>query len=59
VLAEGDAFAADGRRLSCANIELSDASLTREPVLKQSTPLPASVALADRLNELYEGTAIA
>jgi Ca2+-transporting ATPase len=61
LLAEGDAVAADGRLLSCSNLKLAEASLTgeSEPVLKQSASLPESVALADRVNMVYKGTAVA
>jgi Ca2+-transporting ATPase len=61
VLAEGDAVAADARLLSSANLKVAEASLTGESgaVLKQSATLPRAVALADRVNMVYKGTAVA
>jgi P-type Ca2+ transporter type 2C len=61
LLAEGDAVAADGRLLSCSNLKVAEASLTgeSEPVLKQSKALTESVALGDRVNMVYKGTAVA
>jgi P-type Ca2+ transporter type 2C len=60
VLNEGDAVAADARLLSCANLKVSEASLTgeSESVLKHTHPLPEPTPLADRVNMVYKGTAI-
>jgi P-type Ca2+ transporter type 2C len=60
ILAEGDAVAADARLLSSASLEVAEASLTGEsqPVLKQSASLPGPVALGDRVNMIYKGTAV-
>ena len=60
LLSEGDAVAADARLLSSANLAVAEASLTgeSEPVLKQTGALPGPVALADRLNMVYKGTAV-
>ncbi len=61
LLGEGDAVAADARLLSSASLKLAEASLTgeSEPVLKQSARLEASVALGDRVNMVFKGTAVA
>jgi magnesium-transporting ATPase (P-type) len=60
LLAEGDAVAADGRLITAANLKVAEASLTgeSEPVLKQSATLREDVALADRVNMVYKGTAV-
>jgi magnesium-transporting ATPase (P-type) len=60
VLTEGDAVAADARLLSASNLRLAEASLTGEsqPVLKQSSNLEGAVALGDRTNMVYKGTAV-
>jgi P-type Ca2+ transporter type 2C len=61
ILAEGDAVAADARLWSAANLQVAEASLTgeSEAVLKQTAPLAAGVALGDRTNMVFKGTAIA
>ena len=61
VLAEGDAVGADARLVRAASLRLLEASLTgeSEAVLKHVRPLPAPVALGDRLNMVYQGTAVA
>lgn len=60
ILNEGDAVAADARLFSCANLKVMEASLTgeSEPVLKQVDAVSADVALAERANMIYKGTAI-
>jgi len=60
ILAEGDAVAADARLLSAANLRVAEAALTgeSEPVLKQSARCSEPVALADRVNMVYKGTAV-
>ena len=60
LLAEGDTVAADARLLSAATLAVSEASLTgeSEPVLKDARPLPAPAALGDRLNMVFNGTAV-
>ena len=61
VLGEGDAIGADARLLRCADLRVQEASLTgeSEAVLKDPTPLGAPAALADRLNMVFKGTAVA
>jgi len=61
VLAEGDAVGADARLVQAAALKLLEASLTgeSEAVLKDAAPLPAPVALGDRLNMVFKGTAVA
>jgi potassium/sodium efflux P-type ATPase len=61
LLAEGDAVAADGRLVEAASLTVAEASLTgeSEPVLKDVMPIEAPVALADRVNMVYGGTAVA
>ena len=60
VLAEGDAVSADGRLLEAASLTVAEASLTgeSEPVLKETAPLAGEVALADRVNVVFSGTAV-
>jgi Ca2+-transporting ATPase len=61
LLAEGDAVGADGRLQEAASLAIAEASLTgeSEPVLKDVATLPGSVALGDRLNMVFSGTAVA
>ena len=61
VLGEGDAVGADARLLRCADLRMQEASLTgeSEAVLKDVAPLSAPAALADRLNMVWKGTAVA
>ena len=60
LLAEGDAVAADGRLLEAASLTVAEAALTgeSEAVLKRAAPLPRDVALGDRLNMAWAGTAV-
>ncbi|HEX6337268.1 MAG TPA: cation-translocating P-type ATPase, partial [Jiangellaceae bacterium] len=60
VLAEGDTVAADARLLSAATLKVSEASLTgeSEAVLKDARTLPEPVALGDRINMVFNGTAV-
>jgi magnesium-transporting ATPase (P-type) len=60
VLGEGDAVGADARLLRAASLSVQEASLTGESaaVRKHAAPLPAAVALGDRLNMVYKGTAV-
>jgi magnesium-transporting ATPase (P-type) len=60
VLGEGDAVSADGRLLSAASLTVAEASLTgeSEPVLKDAGVLPGEVALGDRVNMVFSGTAV-
>jgi P-type Ca2+ transporter type 2C len=61
VLAEGDAVAADARLAEAASLTVAEASLTgeSEPVLKDSATLTGPVALGDRLDMVFSGTAVA
>jgi len=61
VLAEGDAVGADARLIQAAALKLLEAPLTgeSEAVLKDAATLPAPVALGDRLNMVFKGTAVA
>jgi magnesium-transporting ATPase (P-type) len=61
VLAEGDAVAADARLTEAASLTVAEASLTgeSEPVLKDSATLTGPVALGDRLDMVFSGTAVA
>ena len=61
VLAEGDAVAADARLLRASSLGLLEAALTGEStvVAKHGARLPAAVALADRSNMVWQGTAVA
>jgi len=60
LLAEGDAVGADARLVEAASLMVSEASLTgeSEPVLKDATVLAGPVALGDRLNMVWSGTAV-
>jgi Ca2+-transporting ATPase len=61
VLAEGDAVGADARLAQAAALMLLEAPLTgeSEAVRKDAALLPAPVALGDRLNMVFKGTAVA
>jgi P-type Ca2+ transporter type 2C len=61
VLAEGDAVGADARLLQATSLRVQEASLTgeSEAVLKDASTLPHPAALADRLNMVFKGTAVA
>jgi potassium/sodium efflux P-type ATPase len=61
VLAEGDAVAADARLVEASALKVAEASLTgeSEPVLKDVATLPGDVALGDRLDMVFSGTAVA
>ena len=60
LLAEGDAVSADARLVEAASLMVAEASLTgeSEPVLKQVAPLAQPVALGDRANMVFSGTAV-
>jgi Ca2+-transporting ATPase len=60
VLAEGDAVPADARLVSVATLKVAEASLTgeSEPVLKDATTLAAPAELGDRLDMVFNGTAV-
>ncbi len=61
VLGEGDAVGADGRLFEAATLLVQEASLTgeSEAVLKQLDLLGDEVALGDRVNMIFKGTAVA
>jgi magnesium-transporting ATPase (P-type) len=60
LLAEGDAVGADGRLIEAASLTVAEASLTgeSEPVVKGVGTLSGPVALGDRLNMVFSGTAV-
>ena len=60
VLAEGDTVAADARLLEAATLTVSEASLTgeSEPVLKDVRTMPRLATLGDRLDMVFDGTAV-
>jgi len=60
VLSEGDAVSADARLLETASLTVAEAALTGEsqPVLKESGALEGAVALGDRVNMAFSGTAV-
>jgi magnesium-transporting ATPase (P-type) len=60
LLAEGDAVSADGRLVEAASLTIAEAALTgeSEPVLKDSALLSGTVALGDRINMAFSGTAV-
>jgi potassium/sodium efflux P-type ATPase len=60
ILAEGDAVAADARLLDAASLAVAEASLTgeSEAVLKEVRTIGEPVALGDRLNMVFDGTAV-
>lgn len=60
VLGEGDSVGADARLLQAASLRVQEASLTgeSEAVLKDAAMLPEPVALGDRLDMVFKGTAV-
>jgi Ca2+-transporting ATPase len=60
VLAEGDAVTADARLVEAASLTVAEASLTgeSEAVLKDASPLAGPVGLGDRVNMVFNGTAV-
>jgi potassium/sodium efflux P-type ATPase len=60
VLAEGDAVSADARLAEAASLTVAEASLTGEsaPVLKDAAPLDAPAGIGDRVNMVFNGTAV-
>jgi len=61
LLGEGDAVGADARLFKATSLRVQEASLTgeSEAVLKDASTLPAPAALADRINMVFRGTAVA
>jgi magnesium-transporting ATPase (P-type) len=60
LLAEGDAVSADARLVEAASLLVAEASLTgeSEAVLKDPARLDEPAALGDRLNMVFDGTAV-
>jgi magnesium-transporting ATPase (P-type) len=60
VLAEGDAVSADARLVDAASLTVAEASLTgeSEPVLKDAAALAAPAGVGDRVNMVFNGTAV-
>lgn len=60
LLAEGDAVSADGRLVEAASLMVAEASLTgeSEAVLKNCAPLAEPASLGDRVNMVFNGTAV-
>ncbi len=60
LLAEGDAVGADARLVEAASLMVAEASLTgeSEAVLKVVAPLAEPVGLGDRVNMVFNGTAV-
>ena len=61
VLGEGDAVGADARLIQATTLRVQEASLTgeSEAVLKDAATLRESVALGDKLDMVFKGTAVA
>jgi len=61
VLAEGDAVGADARLIQAATLRMQEAALTGESaaVLKSTATLPQPAPLADQLDMVFKGTAVA
>jgi magnesium-transporting ATPase (P-type) len=61
VLGEGDSVGADARLVQAASLRVQEASLTGESaaVPKDPATLPKAVALGDRVNMVFKGTAVA
>ncbi len=60
VLAEGDAVSADARLVEVSSLTVAEASLTgeSEAVAKETAALDGPAALGDRLNMVFDGTAV-
>jgi potassium/sodium efflux P-type ATPase len=60
VLAEGDAVAADARLVEAASLMVAEAPLTgeSEAVTKQVAPLDGPAGIGDRMNMVFDGTAV-
>jgi potassium/sodium efflux P-type ATPase len=61
LLAEGDAVSADARLVEATSLTVAEASLTgeSEAVLKDVAPLTEPAGLGDRVNMVFNGTAVA
>jgi Ca2+-transporting ATPase len=60
LLEEGDRIPADGRLIHTAALQTAEAALTGEslPTLKDPAAVPEDVALGDRNNMVFSGTAV-
>ncbi len=60
LLGEGDAIGADCRLIEAATLTVAEAPLTGEstPVEKQTVPIPAETAVAERTNMVFNGTGV-
>ena len=60
ILSEGDEVGADARLLWVSSLRVAESSLTGEslPVDKNPDILPGDIALGDRVNMVYKGTAV-
>lgn len=60
ILAEGDAVPADARLVETASLTVAEASLTgeSEPVAKSTARLNAPAGIGDRVNMVFQGTAV-
>ncbi|HYI14547.1 MAG TPA: cation-translocating P-type ATPase [Thermomicrobiales bacterium] len=60
ILAEGDAVSADARLVEAASLTVAEASLTgeSEAVLKDTATLSEPAGLGDRVNMVFNGTAV-
>ncbi len=60
LLGEGDAVGADGRLIEAASLTVAEAALTgeSEAVLKQTDRLTEPAGLGDRVNMVFNGTAV-
>jgi magnesium-transporting ATPase (P-type) len=60
LLAEGDAVSADARLVEAASLTVAEASLTgeSEAVLKDTATLAGPAELGDRVNMVFDGTAV-
>src|SRR5690606_38850283 len=59
LIEEGDTIPADGRLVESTSLQTAEAALTGEslPVAKDVNPIEGDVALGDRLNMVFSGTA--
>ena len=59
LIEEGDTVPADARLIESNSLNMAEASLTGEsvPVAKEIAPLEGEIALGDRLNMIFSGTA--
>jgi len=60
LIEEGDTIPADARLVETTALQCAEAALTGEsqPVMKQIAPIPGNLALGDRANMVFSGTAV-